>query len=140
MDNNKGLYGKYNVTKVDTGELVNECFILRPDKDPAAVAALTAYAQATENKQLAYDIMNWIKPDDHVVRLPCKEGTPVFTTRWWDNVEEKCTDSKGKPFYRTRMKHKVTKESFDPFGLDYTEWGKSVFLNKKEAEAALANQ
>lgn len=56
----EGLYVKYNVRKVDTGELVNNCFVLRPDRDKAAIAALKAYAAATENKQLAEDIRKWI--------------------------------------------------------------------------------
>ncbi len=46
--------------KADTGESVNNCFVLRPDKDPAAVAAIRAYAAATDNKNLASDILQWI--------------------------------------------------------------------------------
>lgn len=55
-----GLKVKYIVRKVDTGELVDECFVLRPQKDKAAIAALYAYADATENKVLAYDIRKWL--------------------------------------------------------------------------------
>ena len=55
-----GLKVKYIVRKVDTGELVDECFVLRPQKDEAAIAALYAYAKATENKVLAYDICKWL--------------------------------------------------------------------------------
>jgi hypothetical protein len=62
MSQDKGLHVKYNVTKVDTGELVGNCFVLRPDKDPAAVEALKAYAAATDNLQLKNDILNWINP------------------------------------------------------------------------------
>jgi len=40
----EGLRVKYNVTKVSDGSVVNDCFVLRPDKDPAAVAVLRAYA------------------------------------------------------------------------------------------------
>jgi hypothetical protein len=75
--------------------------------------------------------------EQRCVVLPVKEGTTVYNTYWWDNVEEKCTDSKGKSFYRTGMKHKVTKSTFSPFHMDYTDWGKRVFLTKAEAEAAL---
>lgn len=39
-----GLYGKYTVYKNKDGSLVTDCFILRPAKNPAAVAALRAYA------------------------------------------------------------------------------------------------
>ena len=55
-----GLYGKYTVYKNKDGSLVTDCFILRPAKDPAAVAALRAYATATDNAELSADIINWI--------------------------------------------------------------------------------
>lgn len=55
-----GLYGKYTVYKNKDGSLVTDCFILRPAKDPAAVAALRAYAAATDNAELAADIINWV--------------------------------------------------------------------------------
>ena len=63
-DEYEGLKRKYIVLKADTGELVENCFVLRPDKDPAARAALRAYAEATENKQLANDITNWVGKED----------------------------------------------------------------------------
>ena len=78
------------------------------------------------------------KEEGRLVVLPCKVGDTVFTTRWWDDVKEKCTDSKGKPFFRTIRQHKVTKEVFSPFGLDYIEWGKTVFLTREAAEKALS--
>lgn len=56
----KGLYVKYNVTKIETGETVYDCFVLRPDRDPAAVVALVAYADTTTNLQLAADIRGWL--------------------------------------------------------------------------------
>lgn len=60
VDNYAGLKGKYLVFKADTGEQVSNCFVLRPDKDPAAVEALRAYANATSNETLADDIYNWV--------------------------------------------------------------------------------
>ncbi|MBM7592277.1 hypothetical protein [Brevibacillus fulvus] len=57
---NKGLYVKYEVRKKENGELVDGCFVLRPDKDGAALAALRKYAEATSNKQLSEDINNWL--------------------------------------------------------------------------------
>lgn len=57
---NDGLKVKYNVTKVEDGSVVNGCFVLRPDKDPAAIEALRAYAMATPNPFLAKDITEWI--------------------------------------------------------------------------------
>ena len=58
-----GLYGKYTVYKNKDGSLVTDCFILRPAKDPAAVAALRAYAAATDNAELAADIINWVRAE-----------------------------------------------------------------------------
>ena len=60
MDADKGLKRKFLVFKSDTGEMVENCFILRPDKDPAAVEALRAYAGATDNATLSADILNWV--------------------------------------------------------------------------------
>lgn len=60
MDRYKGLKGKFLVFKSDTGEMIKNCFVLRPDKDPAAVAALRAYAAATDNNSLSADLINWV--------------------------------------------------------------------------------
>lgn len=60
VDTYKGLKAKYLVFKADTGEKVGNCFVLRPDKDPAAVEAIRAYASATDNETLAEDIYNWV--------------------------------------------------------------------------------
>ena len=70
-----GLYGKYTVYKNKDGSLVTDCFILRPAKDPAAVAALRAYAAATDNAELAADIINWVgaEPNEWV---SVEEGLP----------------------------------------------------------------
>ncbi len=54
-----GLKIKYNVFKVENGEPVFDCFVLRPDRDPAARAALRAYAAATQNADLAADLLAW---------------------------------------------------------------------------------
>lgn len=60
VDAYKGLKTKYLVFKADTGERVGNCFVLRPDKDLAAVEAIRAYASATDNEILAEDIYNWV--------------------------------------------------------------------------------
>lgn len=60
MNDTKGLYDKFMVIKVVDGTVIENCFILRPDKDPAAVKALQAYASATENKVLAADLFAWV--------------------------------------------------------------------------------
>ena len=70
MNDTKGLYNKYMVIKVVDGTVIENCFILRPDKDPAAVKALQAYAAATENKVLAADLFAWVgKPMQKPLKL-----------------------------------------------------------------------
>lgn len=66
-----------------------------------------------------------------LLRLPCKIGTTVYNTTWWDYVEEKVKVD-GKTFYRTVHKHKVSKSTFSL--LDVKDFGKTVFLTKAEAE------
>lgn len=73
MDRYKGLKGKFLVFKSDTGEMIKNCFVLRPDKDPAAVAALIAYAETTDNDTLSADIINWVGAQRND---PPKEETP----------------------------------------------------------------
>ena len=69
-----------------------------------------------------------------LVKLPCKVGTEVYNITWWDNAQEKVV-VKGKSYYRTVHKHKVTKSTFSY--LDIDEFGKTVFLTKAEAKAKL---
>lgn len=59
-DMDKGLYSKYRVTKADGTPLDGDCFVLRPDRDPAAVKALLAYAASTTNEELSSDIRVWL--------------------------------------------------------------------------------
>lgn len=54
----RGLYQKYVVTK--DGQPVEECFVLRPDRDRAARVALEAYAHATDNQNLRDDLLFWL--------------------------------------------------------------------------------
>ena len=69
-----------------------------------------------------------------LLRLPCKVGTTVYNTTWWDDVQEKVKVD-GKTFYRTVHKHKVSKSTFSL--LDIYDFGKTVFLTKSEAEQKL---
>ena len=82
-----GLYGKYTVYKNKDGSLVTDCFILRPAKDPAAVAALRAYAATTDNAELASDIINWVgaEPNEPLTLEQLREmdGEPV----WFDTIK-----------------------------------------------------
>ena len=86
-----GLYGKYTVYKNKDGSLVTDCFILRPAKDPAAVAALRAYAAATDNAELSADIVNWVGagPDEWVSveeKLPTDERPVLVFVGYADTM------------------------------------------------------
>jgi len=52
----KGLYHKYDVTKANTEEQLEDVFVLR-FKDPCVKYALLAYAEATPDKQLQVDLL-----------------------------------------------------------------------------------
>lgn len=55
-----GLYEKYVVIKKVDGTTITDCFILVPEKDPAAVVAIQAYAAATSDKRLADELYKWV--------------------------------------------------------------------------------
>lgn len=83
IDEYAGLKLKFLVFKSDTGERIENCFVLRPDKDPAAVEALRAYAEATDNKTLADDIYNWVGNGVTLKKwIPVSERLPED----WENV------------------------------------------------------
>ena len=75
-----------------------------------------------------------LEEQGRLVKLPCKIGTEVYNITWWDDVQEKVV-VKGKTYFRTVHKHKVSKSTFSYF--DIGEFGKTVFLTKSEAEAKL---
>ena len=82
IDAYKGLKAKYLVFKADTGEKVDNCFILCPDKDTVAVEAIRAYASATDNETLAEDIYNWVG-----------KGKPV---QKWSSVKDRLPEKYGR--------------------------------------------
>ncbi len=57
----KGLYHKYNVSDI-TGASLEDCFVLRPETDPHARAAIAVYAASVteENSELAHDLYRWL--------------------------------------------------------------------------------
>lgn len=75
-----------------------------------------------------------LEEQGRLIKLPCKIGTEVYNTTWWDDVQEKVV-VKGKTYFRTVRKHKVTKSTFSYF--DIGEFGKTIFLTKSKAEAKL---
>ncbi len=93
-----------------------------------------------ENCQTISDVIDKLadyedlEEQDRLVKLPCKIGTEVYDIAWWDNAQEKVV-VKGKTYYRTVHKHKVTKLPFTYSDID--NFGKTVFLTREEAEAKL---
>ena len=89
-DMERGLYLKYHITKAGTDEeLSGPSFVLRPDRDPAAMAALYRYAAVTENRALADDIERWLdgmpEPEDEQDRRYREYkslGGPLTRTAW----------------------------------------------------------
>ena len=75
-----------------------------------------------------------LEEQDRLIKLPCKIGTKVYDITWWDDIEEKVV-VKGKAYYRTVHKHKVTKVPFTYSDID--DFGKTIFLTKSEAEQKL---
>jgi len=57
----RGLYQKYDITKQDGTPAEDSYFVLKPEKDAAARAAILAYACLTENKPLAEDLKKWVQ-------------------------------------------------------------------------------
>ena len=75
-----------------------------------------------------------LEEQGRLVKLPCKIGTEVYDITCWDDIEEKVV-VKGKAYYRTVHKHKITKLPFTYSDID--DFGKTVFLTKSEAEQKL---
>ena len=107
-------------------------------------AVYTSYCDACRNSdchcELVEDMVKKLadyedlEEQGRLVKLPCKIGTEVYDITWWDNAQEKVV-VKGKTYYRTVHKHKVTKLPFTYSDID--NFGKTVFLTKSEAEAKL---
>ena len=107
-------------------------------------AVYTSYCDACHNSdchcELVEDMVKKLadyedlEEQGRLVKLPCKIGTEVYDINWWDDVREKVV-VKGKTYYRTVHKHKVTKFPFTYSDID--NFGKTVFLTKSEAEEKL---
>ncbi len=80
MGDQQGFYGKYMVRKATTtaagtrtGPPLTDVFVLRPEKDSAALEVLGLYARLTSNLELAADLRAWIrriKEDKYKSRCP----------------------------------------------------------------------
>ena len=105
----------------------------------AEMLRFTDTKQYMEHKQ----VREWLEELQHykdleeqgrLIELPCKIGDTVWDIKWGDDTTETRVID-GKTYFRRVMKHKVTKSKFKLF--DYENFGKTVFLIKEEAEAAL---
>lgn len=100
----------------------------------------TGKIEYAENKMELVGLLEQLKEyqqldeQGRLVKLPCRVGTEVYNITWWDDVQEKVV-VKGKTYYRTVHKHKISKSIFTYF--DILEFGKTIFLTKEEAEARL---
>lgn len=118
-------------------EKYNEGFLCHANPDDGKLDKCVKCAQGHE--QLAEWLTQLkeyqqLEEQGRLVILPCKIGTKVYNTTWWRDVQEK-VKVKGKTYYRTVHKHKITKSTFSYF--DIEEFGKTVFLTKSEAETKL---
>lgn len=88
-DKNMGLYGKYSVSRVD-GKPMNPAFVLEYGRDPFAVIALEAYAEAVKHtpafQVLAQDLLNEIQAI-HEHGLRCRLDCPKCGTKHVDEGE-----------------------------------------------------
>ncbi|MDF1511471.1 hypothetical protein Gp_85 [Bacillus phage vB_Bacillus_1020A] len=58
----RGLYEKYTILDAETKqEKEGPYFVLKPMEDPAAIAAIKKYAEVTNNKELASDLLIWME-------------------------------------------------------------------------------
>jgi hypothetical protein len=122
-DLERGLYVKYDVTKVSSGEVVEDCFVLRPDRDPAAIVAVREYARVTKNPKLAADILSWI-------------GDFQPLTLEEVHALEKETGLDKRPFTWVWYQSLVV---WDNPGMDYTSWKiLQTPLHKKDTIAVLS--
>ena len=78
-----------------------------------------------------------LEEQGRLIELPCKIGDTVWDIKWWDDTTETRVID-GKTYFRRVMKHKVTKSKFSL--CDYEGLGKTVFLTKEDAEAALKGE
>lgn len=121
----KGIYYACNNKKCDDCDL---CYMQGTTGEhiEAIEVATQALEKLKEYQQL--------EEQDRLIKLPCKIGTKVYNTTWWYDTQEKVV-VEGKTYYRTIHEHKVSKSTFSY--LDIKEFGKTVFLTRKEAKTKL---
>ena len=121
----KGLYAKYILTKADGTPVNDRCFILKPDKDPAAVKALQAYAAATDDELLRNDLYAWVGKS---LQKPLTLDDMVVAGAVWleDNDKETLLAALGghvvdyEIFFHGRVCNIVA--SLDEYGIRWRAW------------------
>jgi hypothetical protein len=93
MNDPKGLYNKYQVTKTDGSPVDPEAeyFVLRLDTDEAARAALACYAEHIYEKNPALADEIWQKLEGYEVRCPTCGWNPMAAApEDWDERCPRC--------------------------------------------------
>ena len=144
-DKRSGLKQKYRVYKVDDNAPVEDCFVLRPGKEPAARIAMEAYAKATENKVLAKDILAAIGDSGRVVVLPVRPVlTPVLSSMLYiiddGEIYEDALCYALVGMAGNGQTNVIYETLSDQMSFDQGDIGKTVFLTREEAEKALEEE
>ena len=79
----EGLYDKFEVYRRDSGNPVDECFVLVPEDDAAARDALREYARSTDDDQLAAELRGWLIALDERAR----DENPELPSWLHDDIE-----------------------------------------------------
>lgn len=120
-----GIYEKFIVIKRVDGTTITDCFVLVPEKDPAAVVAMQAYAAATENKRLADDLHKWVgKPMQKPLTYTEIRCAQVV---WLEDIDKPfcipalvcCSISHEIAF---RGKHSIVQPSKDDYSIRWRAW------------------
>lgn len=121
---------------------VEDCFVLRPGKDPAARIAMEAYAKATENKALAEDILAAIGDSGRVAVLPVRPVlSAVISSMLYiiddGEIYEDALCSALVGMSETGETNVIYETLYDLMSFEQKDVGKTVFLSREEAEKAL---
>lgn len=141
-DKPDGLRHKYRVYKAKDNTPVEDCFVLRPEKDPAARIALEAYAKATENKALSNDIFAAIGDSGRVVVLPVRPVlTPVSSSMLYiiddGEIYEDALCEALVGMAENGQTNVIYETLSDQMSFEQGDIGKTVFLTREAAEKAL---
>jgi len=76
-----GRFKKFTVQHYAKGEIdPDECFVLIPERDPAACVAMRAYARATTDTLLAAELVSWADRIEGIATID-RDQEPLFMGR-----------------------------------------------------------